>query len=84
MITKQTSRYWILGYQRNTSYEDERKRSKSEHDKEYNTLYKCVKCDKVWEQFPAYKKKKLVTYTHMPSYGLNRKKCKTCKGESNG
>ena len=84
MITKQESNYWILGYPRNTSYEEERRRKKGQHAKEYNTLYKCIKCDKVWEQFPAYKGKKLITYSHMPSYGLDRRDCKKCKGESNG
>ena len=84
MIAEQRSRYWILGYPRNTEYEDERRRKKGEYEKEYNTLYKCNKCGKVWEQFLAYKGKKLVTYSHMPSYGLNRKNCKKCKGEGNG
>ena len=84
MITEQKSRYWILGYPRDTKYEIERKRKKGEHKKEYNTLYKCTKCNKVWEQFAAYKGKKLITYNHMPSYGLNRKDCKKCKGVSNG
>ena len=84
MITKQESNYWILGYPRNTNYEDERKRKKAAYSKEYNTLYKCVKCDRVWEQFLAYKEKKLITYTHMPSYGLNRRECKLCKGENHG
>ena len=84
MIAEQKSRYWILGYPRDTKYEIERKRKKGERVKEYNTLYKCTKCEKVWEQFLAYEGKKLITYSHMPSYGLNRKDCKKCKGESNG
>ena len=84
MIGNQDSKYWILGYPRNTDYEDERRRKKGAHEREYNTLYKCTKCEKVWEQFLAYQGKKLVTYSHMPSYGLNRKDCKKCKGESNG
>ena len=84
MITEQKSSYWILGYTRDARYENERKRKRGEHEKEYNTLYKCTKCKKVWEQFLAYKGKKLITYSHMPSYGLNRKDCKKCKGESNG
>ena len=84
MITQQKSRYWILGYARDEKYEDERKRKRAEYAKEYNTLYKCTKCNKVWEQFLGYKSKKVVTYTHMPSYGLNRRDCKQCKGESNG
>ena len=84
MITRQKSNYWILGYPRDIKYETERKRKKGVYEKEYNTLYKCTKCKKVWEQFAAYRGKTLVTYTHMPSYGLNRKNCKKCKGVSNG
>ena len=80
MIAEQKSRYWILGYPRNTEYEEGRRRQKKEYEKEYNTLYKCVKCEMVWEQFFAYGGKKLITYSHMPSYGLNRKDCKKCKG----
>ena len=70
IIANQSNRYWILGYPRNIGYEAERKKNKGEYEKEYNTLYKCTKCGKVWEQFLAYKGKKLITYSHMPSYGL--------------
>ena len=80
IIANQSNRYWILGYPRNIGYEAERKKNKGEYEKEYNTLYKCTKCEKVWEQFFAYGGKKLITYSHMPSYGLNRKDCKKCKG----
>jgi len=84
MITNQESRYWILGYPRDTNYEKERKRQRDERRKEYNTLYKCTKCKKVWEQFCSYKGKKIITYSHMPSYGLNKEDCQKCKGDSNG
>ena len=77
MITNQESGYWILGYPRNTNYEDERKRRKKVRSKEYNTLYKCSKCLKVWENFISYRKQ-FIAYTDMPSYGLNRKDCKIC------
>ncbi len=84
MVGEQDSRYWILGYHRGVDYESERKRKTNERQKEYNTLYKCETCGKVWERFISYRKKQIVTYTDMPSYGLNRKQCKLCKGECNG
>ncbi len=80
MITNQESRYWILGYSRDIDYEDERRRRKNTRAKEYNTLYKCSKCLKVWENFISYKKQ-FITYTDIPSYGLDKKDCKICKNK---
>ena len=50
---------------------------KKVRSKEYNTLYKCSKCLKVWENFLSYRKQ-FIAYTDMPSYGLNEKDCKIC------
>jgi len=83
MVINQESNYWILGYSRDIDYEKERKRRKARSGEQTNTLYKCESCNLVWENYSTHKTQ-FVNYSHMPSYGLKRLKCKLCKGESNG
>ena len=77
--------YWILGYPRDVDYKREAKRRRyKKNGIGLNTMYKCNSCGKVWEEHVMYQKKQFITYTDIPSYGLNRHKCKICIGEENG
>ena len=78
--------YLILGYPRNIDYEQESKRRKIRKPKgdiKFNTLYKCLSCDKVWEHYLTHRRQ-FIAYTDIPSYGLERNKCLKCKGEKHG
>ena len=47
-----------------------------------DTLRYCLKCEHVWEISTS---GSILYYKHLPTYGLPRKKCKSCKkGEKNG
>ena len=83
---KQTCNSWVLGYSRDINYEKERQRrvKRKPNGVELNTMYKCNECGKVWELHVRYNERKFIFYTDIPSYGLERNKCKQCKGECNG
>jgi hypothetical protein len=85
MDMKETVNSYILGYARDLSYEKERKRNRHKKPRAegMNTLYKCDSCGKVWETYLNHRKQ-FVSYTDIPGYGLQRNKCKICKGEGNG
>ena len=85
MIGEQDSRYWILGYPENKVGVSRKKKS-VKRGVQLNTLYKCPKCDSVWEYYykSSVYNRHLLKYKHIPSYGLERMTCKECKGECNG
>ena len=56
-----------------------KKRKKNVHTKEARRLKYCEKCKRVWEiGFTG----SIHSYDHLPTYGLPRKTCKMCLGES--
>ena len=69
--------YWILG---GYAWENTRKsdyRKKSLKGGKNRRLRFCKECRVVWQEYFTHKKK-FITYPDMPTYGLERKKCKMC------
>jgi hypothetical protein len=73
---------WILGSEARIV----KRKKKPKEGIQLNTLYLCNLCDSVWEYYyrSAQRNRELLTYKHIPTYGLERRTCKLCKGECNG
>jgi|TARA_Y100001938_G_C8076006_1_gene426114 hypothetical protein len=80
---EQDTGYWILGYPGTGVKKKQKSRAKAF---QLGALYKCEKCNSVWECYyrNAQLKRQFLKYTNIPSYGLERRVCQECKGECNG
>ena len=54
-----------------------KKRTVNHHTKDFRRLKFCKHCETVWEILIC---GSIGHYSHLPTYGLHRKKCPQCKG----
>ena len=73
----QDNGYWILGYNGSEASRYQSKREKKLAGGKNRCMFLCIKCNSVWQEYFSHKKE-FITYPDMPTYGLERKKCKVC------